>query len=404
MRRPFLLRHIYFSSPRPLLLAAVLLAGGLGQIPLAGQSTVTWGNIAGPAGTVFETSGNWVGGAPSSSTIAVFNTVTTQPRIRAQGTTSVAGLSFISTNSVSIGGTATYNLTVGSSGISNTSTSGTKSIIAGVVLAADQTFTNNGTLTQSGTLTLGSRALTYTGTGASGTISGAISGTGTITKTGTGSLTLSATNSYTGATTVNAGTLKVSGNTATSAFTVNSGGTLKGIGTVGALTVAAGGILSPGNSPGTLNAGATTFAAGGTYTFELNNATGTAGTNWDKLSLTGALTLDATSANPFVVNLTSLTLANAAGLAANFDATVNSTFTFVTTTDGVANFAADKFSLNTSAFTNPFDGAWAVALTNDGKDLSVTYTASAIPEPSTYALLAGLGVLGLAAWRRCRSA
>jgi autotransporter-associated beta strand protein len=403
MRRSLSLRHLSAALPRPLLLAALLLAGGLGPIRVAGQSTVTWANAAGIAGSNFETAANWTGGAPSSLKIAVFDTVTVTPRIRAAGTTAVAGLSFISTASVSILGTATFNLTIGASGISNTSTSGTKSIVAGVVLAANQTFTNNGTLTQSGTLTLGARALTFTGTGANGTISGVISGTGTITKTGSGSLTLSGTNTYTGNTTVNAGTLKVSGSSATSAFTVNSGGTLKGTGTVGDLTVAAGGILSPGNSPGTLNAGNTTFAAGGTFTFELNNATGTAGTNWDKLSLTGALTLDATSANPFVVNLASLTLANAAGLAANFDATVNSTFTFVTTTDGVANFAADKFSVDTSAFTNPFGGAWAVALTNDGKDLSVTYTASAIPEPATYAALAGAFALGLAAYRRRRS-
>ena len=43
------------------------------------------------------------------------------------------------------------------------------------------------------------------------TLSGAISGSGALAKSGTGALTLSGTNSYQGATTVTAGTLRVSG-------------------------------------------------------------------------------------------------------------------------------------------------------------------------------------------------
>lgn len=43
------------------------------------------------------------------------------------------------------------------------------------------------------------------------TLSGVVSGTGNLTKSGTGNLILSGTNTYTGATTVSAGTLTVSG-------------------------------------------------------------------------------------------------------------------------------------------------------------------------------------------------
>ena len=59
-----------------------------------------------------------------------------------------------------------------------------------------------------------------------------ITGTGGLAQSGSGDLILVADNSYTGPTTVNAGTLTINGNlTATSVVNVNDGGTLTGIGT-----------------------------------------------------------------------------------------------------------------------------------------------------------------------------
>ena len=64
-----------------------------------------------------------------------------------------------------------------------------------------------------------------------------------------GTTELTAANSYTGATTINGGTLEVDGTIATSSgVTVNSGGSLTGIGTVAATTIDNGGRLAPGNS------------------------------------------------------------------------------------------------------------------------------------------------------------
>ena len=118
------------------------------------------------------------------------------------------------------------------------------------------------------------------------TYAGDISGTGTLTKLGTGNLNLTGANTYTGTTTIDAGTLRVNGSI-TSATTVNNGGTLGGSGTVGNVTVNAGGILAPGNSIGTLNvSGDVDFSGGGVYQVEVD----TAG-NSDKIIATGTATL-----------------------------------------------------------------------------------------------------------------
>jgi fibronectin-binding autotransporter adhesin len=81
-----------------------------------------------------------------------------------------------------------------------------------------------------------------------GTITGAVS----LTKGGASALTLTGSNTFTGATDVNAGTLAVNGSIA-SAVNVANAAILGGAGTInGLVTVAGGGILAPGNSPGTL--------------------------------------------------------------------------------------------------------------------------------------------------------
>jgi autotransporter-associated beta strand protein len=113
-----------------------------------------------------------------------------------------------------------------------------------------------GSIEGAGNYRLGSKSLTVGGNNLSTEVSGAIQdngGTGgSLVKVGTGTLTLSGINTYTGATTVNAGTLIVNGSIASSPVTVNAGATLAGIGTVGATTIMSGGTFAPGNSPGTM--------------------------------------------------------------------------------------------------------------------------------------------------------
>lgn len=283
--------------------------------------------------------------------------------------------------------------------------------LGGTTGGATLTGSGTGALTFTSAFTAsggGAKTLTLDGTATGNTIQGAIvnssSNKTSLAKSGSGSWILSGTNTYTGTTRVDAGTLRVDGSLAAgSAVSVNSGGTLGGSGTInGTLAINSGGILAPGHSPGTLTAGTTTWNSGGTYQWEINDATGVAGTNWDLLNVTGALNLAATSESPFTLALNSLTSGNATGETGNFDDTTDYSFTFLTTGTGITGFSADKFQLDTSGFQNPFSGSWSVA--QDGNALVLNYTAAgggAIPEPSTYAALMGAAMLAFA-WRRKR--
>jgi hypothetical protein len=184
---------------------------------------------------------------------------------------------------------------------------------------------------------------------------------------------------------------------------LNSGGTLKGSGTVSAISIASGGTLAPGNSPGTLTASSATWNGGGTYAWEINNFLGSAGSNWDFLNVTGALAINASSGNKFVIDVISLLASsNTSGAASNFDAFSNYTFAIATAAGGVTGFDASSFDIRTSQFSNLMNpagtsagGSWNI--TQNGSSINLNYAAAtAIPEPNSAALtLIGLGVLAL---------
>jgi autotransporter-associated beta strand protein len=150
-------------------------------------------------------------------------------------------------NATVAGTTATFDLDG-----RNQTINGLESTISTV----DQTTINTVTSASAATLTIGSSsgAINTFGSGAlnnRGEITGALA----VTKTGGGTQVLGGSNSYTGTTRINAGTLVVDGSLLSSGTVlVNDGGSLSGSGSVGAVTLASGSFLKPGNSPGTLRA------------------------------------------------------------------------------------------------------------------------------------------------------
>jgi len=293
------------------------------------------------------------------------------------------------------------------------SSGGARTIGNAITVNADTTLAGTDALTFAGPMTLtGFKTLTVTNT-ARTTISGAIgeSSPSILIKLGAGELELKGANNYTGGTFISTGTVRINNTTGsafgTGAVTVAQGATLAGSGSFsGALQL--NGIFSPGNSPGQANTGSQTWAGGAGYVWEINDVTSpetTAGTNYDLLSISGTLTINATAADKFTLSLISLLANNTAGDVVNFDYAANYSYTIASTTGGIIGFDADAFMLNTSGFTNDLaGGSWSLALANSNRDLNLNFTAATIPEPSTCAALAGLLALTAAAYRRRRRA
>jgi len=328
------------------------------------------------------------GGSSSSLQISSGTTFTVAMPVPSTSTTFAGSVTGAGIFAVSGAGGDVVNLTG-----SVTNTGGT-SIGVGATLVIGTGGSISGPIVTTGTLTLGNSG--------NQTLTNVISGSGGLTATA-GTTTLNGANLYTGPTNVNGGKLFVTNlsgsGTGTGTVTVGSGGTFGGTGTItGPLVLNSGGIVSPGASPGTLNVGATTFAGNAHFAFEINNATGTAGTHWDLLSVSGALTISANSGNPFIIDVKSLDSGNVVGLTPNFSSSGTYAWPFLSASGGITGFAANAFTIDRSQFQNSI-GIGSFYVSQSGNNLSLNFIP--IPEPSTYALLAvGLGVIVTLARRR----
>ena len=137
----------------------------------------------------------------------------------------------------------------------------------------------------SGASVVFTNALITGGNGNSTSFASVLSGSGPIQKLGSGVWTLSGTNTYTGNTTLSAGTILVNGQLSGSIVSL-SGGTLGGTGVVvAAVSGAGGGVLAPGNSPGRLTATNVTLNAATAFNVELNGSS--PGSGYDQLVANG---------------------------------------------------------------------------------------------------------------------
>ena len=190
------------------------------------------------------------------------------------------------------------SLQLGASG--ETGTTGTFDLNGNNQTVGSLIRNTTGTATVTNSLTI-MRTFTVSSNSLDSSFSGIISSANlALAKSGSKTLTLSGANTYGGATTITGGSLLVNGtNSGTGAYTVVGAATLGGSGSI-AGKVGVSGYLTPGASAGTVGkltitstdtTAALDMSSGGTYLWTMgalkDNATGTAGTDFSQISLTG---------------------------------------------------------------------------------------------------------------------
>jgi fibronectin-binding autotransporter adhesin len=246
---------------------------GAGSLTIDNAATNTFGGVLGGAGSAFSLTKS------NSGTLVL------------TGVNTFTGGTTIADGPIQMSGSGRLSATTGSLAINTggaldlNGTNQTVDVLSGSSTSGNAVY--NSVNASTSTLTVGSN-------GGSGSFDGVITNTNSggtglvaITKIGVGIQTLTGTNTYSGATTVNAGTLRINGNQggATGAVNVSATATLGGTGTLGGLlTVSSGGSVSPGETFGTLNASNGAVVAG-TYACQVD------GSSVDTLAVTGNLDL-----------------------------------------------------------------------------------------------------------------
>jgi len=223
------------------------------------------------------------------------------------------------------------------------------------------------------------------------TLSTAITGAGAFQKLGSGILTVSGNNTYSGATTVSAGGLKVNGSIGGGGLSVAAAAWLMGTGTInGPVTVS--GTLSPGTGPGVITLGSLVLTDTSTTVIDIASA-GTRGSAYDGVSILdpGGLTYGGTVSFAFggsaIANDTTFDIFDFTGSSAGSLAAIESTGFYAGTWTPLG---SGTFRLVSGTQTLTFSQATGEVIV--------------VPEPAAIAVAAvGLGTIGLALLRRRRA-
>lgn len=392
------------------------------QTPLAAQ---TW--TGGASTTDWKTAGNWNPATiPNGSGItAILGANATTINV-ASGGLALGTLNFSSAaaNGITVNSATTFRIntaiTVDAGNAYDNTLSTTQTLFLGNSssgLTGNNTvsFTNNGT----GLLTLGGSASILTAAAASdASVTLALLGTGSfkidkalaqtsstflntlgLTKNGTGTATLTSNaNAYKGTTVINGGTLLVNGtHTGGAAYSVNTGGTLGGSGTIetagnAGMTVASGGRLSPGSAT---TAGALTMNLG---TGVLDISAAVSGSN------TGALvfTLGSTSDSILLSNASSsLNIGTGALSFADFSFTAGAGFgegTYTLFETSSSSGIAGTLGSDLTGLIGGKNATLSLGSNGSGNDVLLL---TVVPEPGTVgSLLFGIALLGLSSRKR----
>ncbi|NBT25489.1 MAG: hypothetical protein EBT09_02790, partial [Actinobacteria bacterium] len=299
------------------------------QLRLSGsitsQETITGAGIGGLSGVILN-----VSGANTLSGAITLTQSSNEVQVNAGSLTLSGGITSPTSSTFVVDTATSTTLTVSTSGISGSGVAIDKYGLGTFVIGADsalsggiETFASGGVVEVGSAATLGSSG-TYggsialiTGTtfryasSANQTISGVISGAGAVSKTtsSTSTLTLSASNTYTGSTTVSAGTLSVTDagalGAASAGTTVDSGATLlidttgaSGITVAEPLTLSGTGVSSGGALRSVADAANTNTVSGAislAASAEIQSDSGTLA-----LDVVSGNAIDATSGSPNV--------------------------------------------------------------------------------------------------------
>jgi autotransporter-associated beta strand protein len=355
-----------------------------------GTISSTWSNLlnwtlGGPPGSgdtaTFNNAGNGnttlnLGTGVTVMTI-LFNTSSAAPYTIGSGAVGSQTLTLNDSGAITVNSTVTNNETINARIVLGTSRSTTSTIsLTNNSTTPGQLLTVAGGISPStaGTGTVTTKTLALGGSG-NGAVTGIISGNGSggvptvaLTKSGTGEWRLSGANTYSGTTTVNAGTLLINGNqsAATGAVTVNnSGTTLGGIGTIGGtVTVNSGANIAPGNggtTTGILSTGALTLQSSSNFLVNINGLT--PGTGYDRLNVIGTVSIGGSN------------------LLVTVGTTLNIGETFLIVNNDLADPVSGTFAQGSLVTSGPYSLSINYVAGN-GNDILLTVTA--VPEPSTW--------------------
>jgi autotransporter-associated beta strand protein len=417
-----------FSAPLAGTMSSGLLKAGTGTLVLSsgsntfsGTSRVTGGVLGVTAdgalggtssGTVVSAGGSlWLGNVNYASAEAlsiVGAGYNNQGALFSTGTSTWAsGVALAGTSVIATSGQLTIGGVIsGSGGLTkdgpgrlvltntNTYTGGTK-IAAGTLVGGVESI--RGDIVDNGTL-----ILAVTG---NVTFANVITGSGGLQKIGPGKLAITSTCTYSGTTLISDGRLQVRGALPNTSLVLSGSGRLIGDGRIGNLTIASGGVLSPGNSPGEMPTASQTWEGGGSYQWEVDMVTASGAdqsslqgldAGFDHTTVTGTLYITATTNNKFIIDITGLAHStHELGAVANWPTAEGRNFRWVilTASGGISGFDAGKFDLRTSNFTgyNPLSGR-TFELYQQGSELVLM----TVPEPTTLAVIALGGGLLLA--------